>query len=79
MHDLPADSGLTSYGAPSFVMSRIREEAGRRPSFREARTHAAGITGGTVTSAGIILAGTFVILGIVGRSNAEVEQVGFAG
>jgi putative drug exporter of the RND superfamily len=59
-------------------MSRIREETARRPNFREALTHAIGITGGTVTSAGIILAGTFVILGIVGRSNAEVEEVGFS-
>jgi len=61
-----------------FIMSRIREETGHRPSFREALAHAIGITGGTVTSAGIILAGTFVILGIVGRSNAEVEEVGFS-
>jgi putative drug exporter of the RND superfamily len=60
------------------VMSRIREEKGSRPSFREALTHSIGITGKTITSAGIILAGTFVILGIAGRSNPEVEEVGFS-
>jgi len=60
------------------VMNRIREETGRRSSFPEALTHAIGITGGTITSAGLILAGTFVILGIAGRSNPEVEEVGFS-
>ena len=46
------------------VMSRIREEARRLP-LREAVSRALGITGTTVTSAGIILAGTFVVLGLV--------------
>ncbi len=47
------------------VMSRIREEAHDDMPLRQALTHAIGITGGTVTSAGIILAGTFAVLGLV--------------
>jgi RND superfamily putative drug exporter len=59
------------------VMSRIREEAAVRPSLRDAITHAIGITGGTVTSAGTILAGTFTVLGLVG-GNSQAQQLGFA-
>jgi RND superfamily putative drug exporter len=59
------------------VMSRIREEAAVRPSLRDAITHAIGITGGTVTSAGTILAGTFAVLGLVG-GNSQAQQLGFA-
>jgi RND superfamily putative drug exporter len=58
------------------VVSRIREEAGRWASFRDAVVQAMGVTGGTVTSAGIILAGTFVVLGLVG-GNAFGQQIGF--
>ncbi len=57
------------------VMSRIREESHHR-SVSEAVIKAIGITGTTVTSAGLILAGTFSILGIVG-GNQQVEQIGF--
>jgi RND superfamily putative drug exporter len=59
------------------VMSRIREESARQPSLREAITHAIGITGGTVTSAGTILAGTFAVLGLVG-GNSQARQLGFS-
>ena len=59
------------------VMSRIREEAAVRPSLRDAITHAVGVTGGTVTSAGTILAGTFAVLGLAG-GNSQAQQLGFA-
>lgn len=58
------------------VMSRIREEAHRSDTLFKAITKAVGITGTTVTSAGLILAGTFTILGIVG-GNTQVQQIGF--
>ncbi len=58
------------------VMSRIREEARHNKSLFAAVTKAVGITGTTVTSAGLILAGTFTILGIVG-GNQQVQQIGF--
>ena len=58
------------------VMSRIREEAHHSKSLFAAVTKAVGITGTTVTSAGLILAGTFTILGIVG-GNEQVQQIGF--
>jgi len=59
------------------VMSRIREEAHNHQSMSEAVTKAVGITGTTVTSAGLILAGTFTVLGIVG-GNSQVQQIGFS-
>lgn len=59
------------------VMSRIREEAAVRSSLRDAITHAIGVTGGTVTSAGTILAGTFAVLGLAG-GNSQAQQLGFA-
>jgi RND superfamily putative drug exporter len=58
------------------VMSRIREEAHHNDSLFAAITKAIGITGTTVTSAGLILAGTFTILGLVG-GNQQVQQIGF--
>jgi putative drug exporter of the RND superfamily len=58
------------------VMSRIREEAHREKSLFAAITKAVGITGTTVTSAGLILAGTFSIFGLVG-GNSQSEQIGF--
>jgi RND superfamily putative drug exporter len=60
------------------VMTRIREEAARRP-LREAVVRAVGTTGPTVTSAGLVLAGTFVVLAVVGGSgpgNSQVRQIG---
>jgi MMPL family protein len=53
---------------PRWSMSRIREETRRQQSFAAAVTHAIGITGGAITSDGIILAGTFAVLGIAGDS-----------
>jgi len=59
------------------VMSRIREEAHKEKTLFAAVTKAIGITGTTVTSAGLILAGTFTILGLVG-GNDQVEQIGYS-
>ncbi len=58
------------------VMSRIREEAHGKVTLKEAVTKAIGVTGTTITSAGLILAGTFTILGLVG-GDQSVEQIGF--
>lgn len=58
------------------VMSRIREEAHKEKTLFSAITKAIGITGTTVTSAGLILAGTFSIFGIVG-GNDQSQQIGF--
>jgi RND superfamily putative drug exporter len=58
------------------IMSRIREEAHNEPSMDKAVTRAIGITGTTVTSAGLILAGTFAVLGLVG-GDKSVQQIGF--
>jgi RND superfamily putative drug exporter len=58
------------------VMSRIREEAHHSKSLFAAITKAIGITGTTVTSAGLILAGTFSIFGIVG-GNDQSQQIGY--
>jgi RND superfamily putative drug exporter len=44
-----------------FLLSRIREEAEKRP-IREAVQHAVANTGGVITACGIILAGTFATL-----------------
>ena len=61
------------------VMTRIREEAQTKP-LREAVRHAMGITGATVTTAGLILAGTFAVLGFSAnntQSAEQVQQIGF--
>jgi putative drug exporter of the RND superfamily len=61
------------------VMTRIREEA-RRRRLRHAVVRAVGATGPTVTSAGLVLAGTFAVLAIVGGSgqgNGQVREIGF--
>lgn len=57
------------------VMSRIREEAHHFPLGR-AVTEALNATGGTVTSAGLILAGTFGVLGLTG--SGQIQQIGFS-
>jgi RND superfamily putative drug exporter len=59
------------------IMSRIREEAHHAPTLPAALTRAIGHTGGTITSAGLILAGTFTVLGLAG-GNTEAQQLGFS-
>jgi RND superfamily putative drug exporter len=56
------------------VMTRIREEAKSFP-LREAVVRAVGRTGATVTSAGLVLAGTFGVLAVVAGSSASGSQV----
>jgi RND superfamily putative drug exporter len=56
------------------VMTRIREEAQRLP-LREAVGRALSVTGTTVTSAGLVLAGTFGVLAIVGSGSAGAQNV----
>jgi putative drug exporter of the RND superfamily len=51
------------------VMTRIREEAHKLP-LREAVARAVSVTGTTVTSAGMVLAGTFLVLAIVGGTGS---------
>lgn len=58
------------------VMSRIREEVPRNSTLFEAITKSIGITGTTVTSAGLILAGTFSIFGVVGGDSSS-QQIGY--
>ncbi|MBV9857485.1 MAG: MMPL family transporter [Streptosporangiaceae bacterium] len=55
------------------VMSRIREEA-HRYSLREAVSRAIGFTGTTVTSAGLVLAGTFSVFAFVGSRGSGGSQ-----
>jgi RND superfamily putative drug exporter len=55
------------------VMMRIREEARRAP-LRPAVTAALSTTGTTVTSAGLVLAGTFGVLAIA--TSGQVRQIG---
>jgi RND superfamily putative drug exporter len=59
------------------VMSRIREEAHTHKTMGEAVAKAIGISGTTVTSAGLILAGTFGVLGLVGGSS-QIQQIGYS-
>jgi RND superfamily putative drug exporter len=56
------------------VMTRIREEARTRP-LKDAVIHAVGRTGTTVTSAGLVLAGTFGVLAVAAGSSASGSQV----
>ena len=61
------------------VMTRIREEAATAP-LKIAVPRALNTTGTTVTSAGLVLAGTFTVFAIVGGSGAggaEVSNIGF--
>jgi RND superfamily putative drug exporter len=56
------------------VMTRIREEAHHLP-LREAVSRALNVTGTTVSSAGLVLAGTFGVLAIVGSGSAGQQNV----
>ncbi len=60
------------------VMNRIREEAHHYP-LREAVSRAIAVTGTTVTSAGMVLAGTFAVFAFVGgrgSGGAQIRDVG---
>jgi len=56
------------------VMSRIREETQHLP-LRDAVTRALGATGTTVTSAGLVLAGTFSVFALVGGRQSGGSQI----
>ena len=58
-----------------YLMSRIREEARRAP-LAEATAHALARTGPVITSAGLILAGTFSALMLLPLQ--DLTQLGFA-
>lgn len=60
------------------VMTRIREEA-RHKDLRTAVIRAVGRTGPTVTSAGMVLAGTFAVLGVEasGPGSSQIKDVAF--
>jgi RND superfamily putative drug exporter len=61
------------------VMSRIREEAAKRP-LAEAVVEAVGASGSTVTSAGLVLAGTFTVFALAassGPGSSQIRAVGF--
>lgn len=55
------------------VMNRIREEARRSP-LRTAVADALSVTGTTVTSAGLVLAGTFAVLAV--STSGQIRQIG---
>ncbi len=61
------------------VMTRIREEAHKMP-LREAVSRALAVTGTTVTSAGLVLAGSFLVLTVVagGSGGEQVRDIGLA-
>ncbi len=61
------------------VLTRIREEA-RRVPLADAVRQAVGVSGTTVTSAGLVLAGTFTVLAIAGGAasgGSEIRDIGF--
>jgi RND superfamily putative drug exporter len=47
-----------------FLMARVREEA-QRHGTRQGMLRGLAVTGGVITSAGIVLAGTFAVLGVL--------------
>jgi RND superfamily putative drug exporter len=61
------------------MMTRIREEAHKLP-LRDAVTRALSATGTTITSAGIVLAGSFGVLAVVlgGSGNTQIRDIGVA-
>jgi RND superfamily putative drug exporter len=60
------------------IMSRICEEAHELP-LRDAVARAVGRTGGTITTAGMILGGTFAVLAVAGGSagGGQIQQIGY--
>jgi RND superfamily putative drug exporter len=60
------------------IMSRIREEAHQLP-LRDAVARAIGRTGSTITTAGMILGGTFAVLAVAGGSagGGQIQQIGY--
>ena len=60
------------------IMSRIREEAHGLP-LRDAVARAIGRTGSTITTAGMILGGTFAVLAVAGGSagGGQIQQIGY--
>jgi putative drug exporter of the RND superfamily len=61
------------------MMTRIREEAHKLP-LRQAVAKAIGATGSTITSAGLVLAGSFIVLTVAagsGSGASEVRDIGF--
>src|SRR5215469_8067843 len=61
------------------MMTRIREEAHKLP-LREAVSRALSATGSTITSAGLVLAGSFAVLAFVegGNGNSQIRDIGVA-
>jgi RND superfamily putative drug exporter len=57
------------------LMTRVREEA-HDHDLKEALVRAVGHTGSTITSAGLVLAGTFTVLALAGNSD-QSRQLGF--
>jgi RND superfamily putative drug exporter len=60
------------------MMTRIREEARHLP-LRGAVSRALSATGSTITSAGLVLAGTFIVLTVVaggGSGGSQVRDIG---
>jgi RND superfamily putative drug exporter len=57
-----------------FLMARVREETIRHGT-REGMLRGVAVTGGVITSAGIVLAGTFLVLGVLPL--VFLTQIGF--
>ncbi|HEU4943080.1 MAG TPA: MMPL family transporter, partial [Gaiellaceae bacterium] len=57
-----------------FLMARVREEALGMPT-HEAMRRGLAVTGGVITSAGVVLAGTFAVLGVLPL--VALTQIGF--
>jgi RND superfamily putative drug exporter len=66
---------LTALGSDYniLVMTRIREEARQRP-LRQAVARAVGMSGSTITTAGVILAGTFAVFALAAGNQSGAEQ-----
>jgi putative drug exporter of the RND superfamily len=61
------------------MMTRIREEVQRLP-LQQAIQRAVGMTGATISTAGLVLGGTFAVLGLAGGGSSggsEIQQIGF--